>query len=155
MRKLNLSRSRIDFAVGLFVLFALVAVVFVALRVANIASVSAGDGYVLHVNFDNIGSLVERSPVKSSGVKIGRVQKIAYDTENFSARVDLVIDDDYLFPSDSTFSIVSSNLLGGQYIAVEVGAEDRNFQENDVIEGNSAIVLEELISKFLFDKAGE
>jgi len=152
---LNLSRHRLDFIIGCFVLCAAVGIAFVALRAANIADISTSDSYTLRVYFDNIGGLAARAPVKSSGVRVGRIKNIAYDNDDHIAAVDLVIENRYTFPSDSLFSIVSSNLLGGQYVAVEVGGDDAFFKDGDVTEGNSAIVLEELISKFLFDKAGE
>ena len=88
-------------------------------------------------------------------MRVGRVKDISYDNNNHIAVVDIVIENRHTFPSDSLFSIVSSNLLGGQYIAIEVGGEDTMFKDGDVTEGNSAIVLEDLISKLLFDKAGE
>ncbi|MDM5147083.1 outer membrane lipid asymmetry maintenance protein MlaD [Candidatus Persebacteraceae bacterium Df01] len=148
-------RQRLDFAVGAFVLFAAVAVVFIALRAANLTSISADGGYLVKVRFDNIGSLVTRSPVKSAGVRVGRVKEINFINDEFVAEATLVIDKPYLFPIDSIFSIVSSNLLGGQYISIEPGSEEENVPENSTVHGNSAIVLEHLISKFLFDKAGE
>ena len=152
---LNLSRHRLDFIIGCFVLTALVGVVFIALRAANIADISTSNSYTVKIYFDNIGGLAARSPVKSSGVRVGRVKNISYDSNDHIAAVDIVIENRYVFPTDSIFSIVSSNLLGGQYIAIEVGGEDALFENGDETEGNSAIVLEELISKFLFDQAGE
>lgn len=150
-----LSRSKLDFTIGLFVLFAALGVVFAALRTANIADVSAESGYVVRIQFENIGSLVERAPVKSSGVLVGRVLAISYDSEEYFAVVDVVIQPQYRFPSDSIFSIVSSSLLGGQYVAIEVGSEDTMLENDQVLQGNSAIILEELIGKFLFDQAGD
>ena len=152
---LALSRHKLDFIIGLFILFAAAAAVFVALRTANITEVSGADGYLVRVQFDNIGGLVERAPVKSSGVKVGRVKSITYDSTDYIAVVDIVIESRYRFPVDSIFSIVSSSLLGGQYVSVEVGAEDALLKNHDVLQGNSAVILEELISKFLFDNAGE
>lgn len=151
----RLSRKEIDFYVGIFVLVAVAAVIFIALRAANITDVTSEEGYEVKILFDEIGSLSERAPVKSSGVRVGRVKSIAYNNEDYIAEVDIVLDNQYQFPTDSIFSIVSSNLLGGQYIAIEVGGEEEFVQGGEVIDGNSAIVLEALISKFLFDKAGE
>lgn len=152
---LDLSRHKLDFIIGLFILFAAVSTVFIALRAANLTEVSGTDGYLVRVQFDNIGSLAERAPVKSSGVRVGRVKAITYDSSEYFAVVDVVIEAQYQFPKDSIFSIVSSSLLGGQYVAIEVGAEEAVLQENDTLRGNSAVILEELISKFLFDNAGE
>ena len=150
-----LSRHKLDFIIGLFVLCAAISVVFIALKTANITAVSDSNGYHVQVEFDNIGSLVERAPVKSSGVLVGRVQKISYNSDDYIATVDIILENQYQFPADSIFSIVSSNLLGGQYIAIDVGGEEEFIENNQVFQGNSAIVLEELISKFLFDNAGE
>ncbi|MCH9704615.1 MAG: outer membrane lipid asymmetry maintenance protein MlaD [Proteobacteria bacterium] len=150
-----LSRHKLDFIIGLFVLCAAISVVFIALKTANITAVSGSNGYHVQVEFDNIGSLVERAPVKSSGVLVGRVQKISYNSDDYIATVDIILENQYQFPADSIFSIVSSNLLGGQYIAIDVGGEEEFIENNQVFQGNSAIVLEELISKFLFDNAGE
>ncbi|MCH9758948.1 MAG: outer membrane lipid asymmetry maintenance protein MlaD [Proteobacteria bacterium] len=150
-----LSRHKLDFIIGLFVLCAAISVVFIALKTANITAVSDSNGYHVQVEFDNIGSLVERAPVKSSGVLVGRVQKISYNSDDYIATVDIILENQYQFPADSIFSIVSSNLLGGQYIAIDVGGEEEFIENDQVFQGNSAIVLEELISKFLFDNAGE
>lgn len=151
----NLNRRFIDFAVGIFIVVAALGVIFIALRAANITDITADGGYVVRIHFDNVGGLIERAPVKSSGVRVGRVQSIAYNDEDHIAIVSVVIEGRYKFPVDSIFSIVSSNLLGGQYIAVEVGGEDETIQNDAVVQGNSAIVLEELIQKFLFDTAGD
>ena len=149
------SRTKIDFIVGLFVLGSIFALVFLALRSANLTEVSGNDGYAVKVRFENIGSITERAAVKSSGVLVGRVKSIKYNSEDFVAEVYLVINEKYRFPADSIFSIVSSNLLGGQYISIEVGGDDETLADNAVIEGNSALILEHLISKFLFEKGAE
>lgn len=152
---LSLARHKLDFIIGLFLLAAAFGVVFIALRTADITEVSSSEGYQLRLKFDNIGTIAERSPVKTSGVRVGRVKAIRYNADEFRAEVDIIIEQQYHFPVDSIFSIVSSNLLGGQYISIDIGGSEENFQPNEVIEGNSAFVLEELISKFLFDRAGE
>lgn len=151
----RLSRKQIDLYVGAFVLFAVAAVIFIALRAANITDVATERAYSLTVIFDDIGGLSKRAPVKSSGVRVGQVRAVAYNDEDYHAEVEVVIDQQYQFPADSIFSIVSGNLLGGQYIAIEVGGEDEMLAADDVLYGESAIVLESLISKFLFDEAGE
>lgn len=155
MPYMTLSRHKLDFIIGLFVLCAAIGVVFIALRAANISDISDSDGYVVHVRFENIGTLAERAPVKSSGVLVGRVKSISYDSEEYQAVVDIVIQPRYRFPSDSIFSIVSSSLLGGQYVSIEVGGEEDFLQGNQTLRGNSALILEDLIGKFLFDNAGE
>lgn len=151
----QLVRQKLDFIIGLFVICAAAGVVFIALQAANITDVSDSEGYVLNLRFDNIGTLRERALVKSSGVTVGRVKSIHYDTDEFNARVEVIIEDTYRFPADSIFSIVSSSLLGGQYISIDVGGDDVMLEANDELTGNSALILEELIGKFLFDKAGE
>lgn len=147
------SRHRLDFIIGLFVAGAVLCALFVALRAANITDVSSG--YVIRAQFDQIGALPPRAPVKSSGVRIGRVQSITFNDEDFIAEVTMIIEGEYLFPADSIFSIVSSNLLGGQYVSISPGGGEENLQPGQVVAGNSAIILEHLIGKFLFDKAGE
>lgn len=149
------SRQTLDFAVGLFVLIAGLLVVFIALRAANLTDVAREDGYSIRVQFEQIGSLSHRALVKSSGVQVGRVEEVRYNNSDFTAEVDLLINDGYRFPDDSIFAIESSNLLGGQYIAIEPGGSETNLSDGSVVSGNSAIVLEHLISKFLFEKAGE
>ncbi len=149
------SRRQTDFVVGLFVLAAMAAAVFIALRAANLTEFYGENGYSVRVRFENIGSLGQRSPVKSGGVKVGQVKAISFNSEDFVAEVELWIDSPHRFPRDSIFSIVSSNLLGGQYVSIEAGGDDELLAGGEVVEGNSALVLEHLISKFLFDKAGE
>ncbi len=151
----SLSRNRIDIIVGLFVVFAIVSVTFIALRSANLTEIATKKDYSLFINFDNVGSLVQRAPVKSSGVRVGQVKKIEYNGLDHVANVEITIEDRYHFPTDSIFSIVSSNLLGGQYVAIEVGGELDALKDKDTLDGNSAIVLEDLISRFLFDNAGD
>lgn len=149
------SRRRTDFVVGLFVLAAMAATVFVALRAANITELSDDAGYAVTIQFENVGSLGARAPVKSGGVKVGQVRGISFNSAEFVAEVDVVIFAGHSFPVDSIFSIVSGNLLGGQYVAIEAGGEDDILKGGEVLEGNSALVLEHLLGKLLFEKAGE
>ena len=149
------SRHRLDFIVGLFVTGALLCTIFLALRAAGIADITGGSGYVIRVQFEQIGALPPRAPVKSAGVRVGQVQEITFNDDEFIAEVKMVIEDEYAFPADSIFSIVSSNLLGGQYIAINPGGAEDNLKPGQIVVGNSAIVLEHLLSKFLFDNAGE
>ena len=149
------SRAKLDFGVGLLMLGACLFTVFIALQAANITSVSEADGYIVRARFDNVGTLAVRSPVKSSGVRVGQVKAISLHQEDYTAEVEMVIETDYAFPIDSIFSVVSSNLLGGQYISIEPGGDEKNLAEGAVVNGNSAIVLEELIATFLFEKTGE
>lgn len=146
------SRRKLDFIVGLFIFFAAVAVVFIALRAANITEYGKA-GYEIRVQFDHIGALGSRAPVRSSGVRVGRVQSVYFNNELFLAEVILVIDNRYKFPSDSVFAIVSSNLLGGQYVSITPGGAEDDLKGGAVMTGESAIVLEHLIGKFLFSQA--
>lgn len=150
-----LQRRQTDFIVGLFALVAAAAVVFIALRAANLTELS-DPGYAVKVRFDNVGSLAPRAPVKSGGVKVGQVRRIVFDSGDYVAEVELLLFAEHQFPVDSIFSIVSGNLLGGQYVSIEAGGDEEYIAAGEVIEdGNSAIVLEHLISKVLFDEAGE
>lgn len=149
-----MTRQNIDFIVGLFVVFAAVCVVFIALRAANLTEVDAG-GYTLSVRFENVGSLAENAPVKSGGVPVGRVGRIIFDDDEYAARVEVKIDPQHEFPKDSILAIVSSNLLGGQYVAIEAGGEEEMLEHGDELVGESALVLEHLISQFLLNKAEE
>lgn len=151
-----MERRKIDFIVGLFVFGAMIAVIVISLRAANLANIGGdGDTYRLRLLFDNIGSLNDSAPVRSSGVLVGRVRAIRYDGEAYRAEVDVAVERRFRFPSDSIISIVSSNLLGDQYISIEPGGEEEFFESGAVVVGNSALVLEELIGKFLFDQAEE
>ena len=147
------SHRRLDLVIGLFVAGAALCAAFVALRAADV--IGGGDGYVIRAQFDQIGGLPSRAPVKSAGVRVGRVEDIAFNDDDFVAEVTMRIDGEHLFPADSIFSIVSSNLLGGQYISISPGGAEENLEPGQLVVGNSAIVLEHLIGKFLFDKAGE
>ena len=151
-----MDRRKIDFIVGLFLLGAVTAVIIISLRAANLANIG-GDGgaYRLRLLFDNIGSLNDSAPVKSSGVLVGRVRAIRYDGEEYRAEVDVAVENRFRFPTDSDFSIVSSNLLGDQYISIEPGGEEDFLESGESIVGNSALVLEDLIGKFLLDTAEE
>lgn len=148
------TRAFLDFAVGLFIIGAILGTTFIALRAANIARGST-EGYVVTAHFDHIGSLGPRAPVKSAGVRVGRVQEIRYNDEDFIAEVSIFINRKHQFPSDSTFAIVSGNLLGGQYVSINPGGAEDNLEGDSVVVGESAIVLEHLIGKFLLDKADE
>jgi len=149
-----MSREKTDFWVGLFVLLGAAAVVFLALKAGNLSSFSFGSRYTLTANFDNIGGLKVRAPVKSAGVTVGRVSGIAFDDQTFQAVVSLDIEQPYAFPADSSAKILTSGLLGEQYIGIEPGGDDKNFAQGDKIRyTQSAVVLENLISQFLYGMA--
>jgi len=151
-----MQRKSLDVWVGLFVVLGAAAIMFLALKVGNLSALSLGPSYTLVARFDNIGGLKPRAPVKSAGVVVGRVESIGFDDRTFKATVTLRMQADVKFPSDSSAKILTSGLLGEQYIGLEPGADDKNFSQGDRIKSTqSAIVLENLISQFLFSKAAE
>ena len=151
-----MQRKSLDVWVGLFVLLGALAVMFLALKAGNMSSMSFGPSYALVARFDNIGGLKPRAPVKSAGVVVGRVESIGFNDKTFQAQVTMRIESQYQFPKDSAAKILTSGLLGEQYIGLEPGGDTSNFAEGDRIKSTqSAIVLENLISQFLFSKAAE
>jgi phospholipid/cholesterol/gamma-HCH transport system substrate-binding protein len=152
-----MERSTLDLWVGLFVCAGVVALLILALKVGNMGSVGIGsDTYKVYANFDNIGGLKTRAPVKSAGVVVGRVTRIAFDNDRFNARVELTIDSAYKFPKDTNASILTSGLLGEQYIGLDAGGDTTNLASGETIKlTQSAVVLEKLISQFLYSKAAE
>lgn len=148
-----MERSMLDLWVGLFVCAGIGALLILALKVGNM-SLSQDDSYQIYANFENIGGLKPRAPVKSAGVVVGRVAEITFNNERFTARVALRIKKDYKFPKDTTASILTSGLLGEQYIGLEGGGDDKMLAQDETLKlTQSAVVLEKLISQFLFSKA--
>jgi phospholipid/cholesterol/gamma-HCH transport system substrate-binding protein len=151
-----MERSRSDVWVGLFVLLGAAAIVFLALQSANLLSLSFQPTYHVVAKFDNIGGLKRQAAVKSAGVVVGRVESIALDDKTFQARVTLALETRYTFPKDSSMKILTSGLLGEQYIGIEAGADEKNLASGDTINTTqSAVVLENLIGQFLYNKAAE
>jgi phospholipid/cholesterol/gamma-HCH transport system substrate-binding protein len=151
-----MERNKNDVWVGLFVLIGGAALVFLALQAANLLTLSFQPTYRVVAKFDNIGGLKPRTAVKSAGVVVGRVESITFDDKSFQARVTLALENRYQFPKDSSLKILTSGLLGEQYIGIEAGAEDKALASGDTITTTqSAVVLENLISQFLFNKAAE
>ncbi len=151
-----MQRKSLDVWVGLFVVIGAAAILFLALKVGNLSSMSLGPGYTLVARFDNIGGLKPRAAIKSAGVVVGRVEAIGFDDKTFQATVTMRMQADVQFPKDSSAKILTSGLLGEQYIGIEPGGDTKNFAEGDRIKSTqSAIVLESLISQFLFNKAAE
>lgn len=149
-----MTREKTDFWVGLFVLLGIVALVFLALRAGNLSSFSFSSSYQVQAHFDNLGGLKVRAPVKSSGVVVGRVSAIQFDNQMYQAQVTLDLNDGFEFPADSSASILTSGLLGEQYIGLTPGGDDKMLQQGSNIQyTQSAVVLEELISKFLYSSA--
>jgi len=149
-------RSRNDVWVGLFVMVGLVAVLFLALKSANLLSLNFQSDYRVTARFDNIGGLKPKAAVKSAGVVVGRVESIAFDDKTFQAKVTLALESRYAFPKDSSLKVLTSGLLGEQYIGIEAGADEKVLASGDQISTTqSAVVLENLIGQFLFSKAAE
>ena len=151
-----MERSKSDVWVGLFVLIGGAAILFLALQSANLLSISFQPTYRVVAKFDNIGGLKRQAAVKSAGVVVGRVEDIAFDDKSFQARVTLALENRYAFPKDSSLKILTSGLLGEQYVGVEAGADEKNLAPGDTISATqSAVVLENLIGQFLYNKAAE
>jgi phospholipid/cholesterol/gamma-HCH transport system substrate-binding protein len=151
-----MNRSTIDLWVGVFVALGLGALLFLALKVGNLASFSTAETYRVDASFSNIGGLKVRAPVKGAGVVVGRVAEIGFDNESYEAVAVLTIDSRYRFPRDTAAKILTSGLLGEQYIGLEAGADARMLKPGERLRiTQSAVVLENLISQFLFNKAAE
>lgn len=151
-----MNRTLLDIWVGIFVAIGIAATVFISLRVANLTSASKGDTYTIAADFENIGGLKVRAPVKSSGVVVGRVKDIQLDTSRYVAVVSLELEQRYPFSKDTSASILTSGLLGEQYIGLETGADAEMLKEGDtIIITSSAMVLERLIGSFMLKKADE
>jgi len=151
-----MGKKSIETLVGIFVLLGLVGLVFLALKAANLGSFSGGDTYTVTAYFDNIGALKVRAPVRSAGVTVGRVAAIHLDPKLYQGVVQLALQRDVQFPTDSSLRILTSGLLGDQYVGVEPGASEKMWASGDTVkQTQSAVVLESLISQFLFNKAAD
>jgi phospholipid/cholesterol/gamma-HCH transport system substrate-binding protein len=151
-----MNRTVLDLWVGFFVAISIAALLFLALKVGNLASAHLSDTYVLHARFDNIGGLKVRGPVKSAGVVVGRITDIRFDTASYEAVVTMDVDGRYRFPKDTFASIYTSGLLGEQFIGFDVGGDEKMLKAGDTVtKTQSAVMLEKLISQFLFNKAEE
>lgn len=150
-----MKRNTVDLWVGIFVALGVAAIVFLSLKVANQASFRSAPSYEVHAYFTNIGGLKIRSPVKSAGVVIGHVTDIQLDTTNYQAYVSMALDKRYQFSVDSSASIITSGLLGEQYVGIEVGSEEAMLETGDAIEfTSSALLLEKLIGAFGLNQVG-
>ena len=152
-----MNRTVLDAWVGIFVVTGIVALFVLAFKVGNASTTfNVGDTYRVSADFDNIGGLKARAPVKSAGVVVGRVDNIQFDSKKYMARVTLNIDKRYEFPKDSSVSILTSGLLGEQYIGLEAGGDTALLKNGDSLKlTQSAVVLEKLIGQFLYNKAAE
>lgn len=151
-----MSRAWLDLWVGLFVAAGIVALMFLALKVGSMTTVNKADSYQVTAHFDNIGGLKVRAPIKSAGVVVGRVSAISFDDKTYEAEVTMSLEKRYSFPRDSSASILTSGLLGEQYIGLEAGGDDVKLANGDRVKlTQSAVVLENLIGQFLYSKAQE
>ncbi len=151
-----MNRRAMDMWVGLFVVIGFAAIVFLAMRVGNLTQVGGRPGYILQAHFDNIGGLKPQAPVKVAGVVVGTVDAIQLNPRTYQADVSLKIEADYHFPKDTIASVLTSGLLGEQYIGLDAGGDPEMLKGSDTLmKANSAVVLEKLISQFLFSKASE
>jgi phospholipid/cholesterol/gamma-HCH transport system substrate-binding protein len=151
-----MKRSTIDLWVGTFVAAGLGALLFLALKVGNLAAFSTAQTYVVQAKFANIGGLKVRAPIKSAGVVVGRVTEVRFDNESYEAIVTFNIDGRYQFPRDTSAKILTSGLLGEQYVGLEAGGDGVMLKSGDRLRlTQSAVVLENLISQFLYNKAAE
>jgi len=149
-------RSKNDVWVGLFVLIGGAAILFLALQAANLLNLSFQSTYRIDARFDNIGGLKPKSAVRSGGVVVGRVEGITFDDQTFQARVTMALESRYKFPKDSSLKILTSGLLGDQYIGIEAGADIKPLAAGDTVSATqSAMVLENLIGQFLYNKAAD
>ena len=146
----------LNLAVGAFVLLGLLALLFMALQVSNLSTISSGSTYELKAYFDNIGGLKARAAVRSAGVVVGRVRQIQFDDQQYQALVILDMDSRYQFPKHTSAKILTSGLLGDNYVGLEPGGDPEMLKAADRIRmTQSAVVLENLISQFLYNKASE
>jgi phospholipid/cholesterol/gamma-HCH transport system substrate-binding protein len=149
-------RKIIDVWVGLFVLLGAASLLFLALKAGNMSAISFSKTYVVSAKFDNIGGLKPQAPVKSAGVVVGRVGSIGFDDKTYQALVRLDLQPEYKFPKDSSLKILTSGLLGEQYVGIEPGGDTKNLVDGDrIAHTQSAAVLEDLINQFIYNKAAE
>jgi phospholipid/cholesterol/gamma-HCH transport system substrate-binding protein len=150
------NRSAIDLWVGIFVAIGFGAVLFMALKVGNLLTIDRAPGYRLEASFDNIGGLKLRAPVKAAGVVVGRVESVRLNAKTYEAIATLRIDNQFEFTKDTIASINTSGLLGEVYIALDAGGDTVMLKDGDrIAKTQSAVVIEKLISQFLFDKAAD
>ena len=151
-----MERTTLDLWVGLFVVAGLAAILVLAMKVGNLSTFNMSESYTLQADFDKIGGLKSRSTVKSAGVVVGRVTAITFDNKTFRAQVSMVIDKRYQFPKDTFAKILTAGLLGEQYVGLDPGGDEQVLKGGDQItKTQSAVVLENLISSFLYSKAAE
>ena len=143
----------LELSVGIFLLLGIAALVVLALRVSGLSIAPQENPYELHASFGNVAGLTTRARVSVAGVTVGKVTDIEFDKETFTGRVTMAIDKSVdNLPVDSTAAIITAGLLGEKYIALSVGGEDEVLGDQDEIyDTQSALVLEELIGKFMMN----
>jgi phospholipid/cholesterol/gamma-HCH transport system substrate-binding protein len=147
----------VEIGTGLFVLLGFAAIFFLTTQTVTGSGVSSGNGYEVTARFENVGSLKDRAPVAMSGVTIGRVTSVVFDPDSLEAIVTFIIDNEFdRIPEDSDASILTAGLLGSQYIGLGAGGSDMNLEDGSEIQfTQSAIVIENLISKYLFSNSSK
>jgi len=151
-----MERTKLDIWVGIFVILGLAALFGLATKVGNLTSNNIKDTYTIYAHFENIGGLKPRAAIKAAGVVVGRVNSIIFDSEAYHAVVSIDVDNRYIFPKDTFANIYTAGLLGEQYIGLEAGGDMTNLAAGDLItQTQDAVVLEKLISQFLYNKASE
>ena len=151
-----MERAKLDIWVGIFIILGIAAMFGLATKVGNLTSNSIKETYQVFANFENIGGLKPRAAVKAAGVVVGRVDSIVFDTEAYHAVVKIKVDTRYIFPKDTFANIYTAGLLGEQYIGLEAGGDLENLEDGDLItQTQDAVVLEKLISQFLYNTAAE
>lgn len=151
-----MERTTIDLWVGIFAAAGVAAIMGLAMKVGNLTSSSIGDTYTVTAAFENIGGLKARAPVKSAGVVVGRVDNIQFDSSTYEAKVTIKVDKRYPFPKDTFANIYTAGLLGEQYIGLEAGGDTDSLKNGDkIMHTQDAVVLEKMISQFLYNKASE
>lgn len=151
-----MERTTLDLWVGMFVVGGIAALVMLAMKVGNLGTYNVSDTYQVHAYFSNIGGLKPKASIRSAGVLVGRVTSISLDTERYEANVVMSLDKRYKFPKDTFANILTSGLLGEQYIGLMPGGDTEMLKDGDQVkQTQSAMVLEDLISKFMYSKAAE
>lgn len=151
-----MERTTLDLWVGIFMVAGIAALVMLAMKVGNLGTYNVSETYQVHAYFTNIGGLKPKASIKSAGVLVGRVTNITLDTERYEADVVMNIDKRYQFPKDTFANILTSGLLGEQYIGLMPGGDSEMLKNGELLKKTqSAMVLEDLIGKFLYSKAAE
>ncbi|MDD2700853.1 MAG: outer membrane lipid asymmetry maintenance protein MlaD [Sideroxydans sp.] len=149
-----MQRTTLDLWVGAFVVAGIAALVVLALKVGNLSTYNVSETYQLSAYFTNVGGLKPTASVRSAGVLVGRVNSIVLDTDRYEAKVTISVDQRYQFPKDTFANILTSGLLGEQYIGLVPGGDEEMLKDGGVFrKTQSAMVLEDLIGKFLFSQS--